>query len=34
MNEIPAECAGEVTEVCVKNGQAVDYGCALFRIRR
>ena len=34
MNEIPAEFAGEVTEVCVKNGQAVDYGCALFRIRR
>lgn len=34
MNEIPAECAGEVTEVCAKNGQAVDYGCALFRIRR
>lgn len=34
MNEIPAEQSGEIVEVCVKNGQAVDYGCTLFRIRR
>ena len=34
MNEIPAEISGEVIEICVKNGQAVDYGCELFRIRR
>ena len=34
MNEIPSEVSGEVIEVCVKNGQAVDYGCELFRIRR
>ena len=34
MNEIPAEVSGEVMEICVKNGQAVDYGCELFRIRR
>ena len=34
MNEIPAEVSGEVVEICVKNGQAVDYGCELFRLRR
>ena len=34
MNEIPAEVSGEIMEICVKNGQAVDYGCELFRIRR
>ena len=34
MNEIPAETAGEIVEICVKNGQSVDYGCELFRIRR
>lgn len=34
MNEIPAEAGGVVEEICVKNGQAVDYGCELFRIRR
>ena len=34
MNEIPAECSGEIIEICVKNGQAVDYGCELFRVRR
>lgn len=34
MNEIPAECSGEVVEICVRNGQAVDYGCELFRLRR
>lgn len=34
MNEIPAECSGEIIEICVENGQAVDYGCELFRVRR
>lgn len=34
MNEIPSEVSGEVIEVCVRNGQPVDYGCELFRIRR
>ena len=34
MNEIPAECDGVISEICVKNGQAVDYGCELFRIKR
>lgn len=34
MNEIPAEVSGEIMEICVKNGQTVDYGCELFRLRR
>lgn len=34
MNEIPAEVSGVISEICVQNGQAVDYGCELFRIRR
>ena len=34
MNEISAEVSGEIMEICVKNGQTVDYGCELFRIRR
>ena len=34
MNEILAEVDGTVTEICVKNGQVVDYGSELFRIRR
>lgn len=34
MNEITAETGGTVAEVCVQNGQVVDYGRALFRIRR
>ena len=34
MNEIPSEVSGTIAEICVKNGQAVDYGCELFRLRR
>ena len=34
MNEITAEADGVVTEVCVSNGQTVDYGTVLFRIGR
>lgn len=34
MNEILAEEAGTVMEVCAKNRQIVDFGHVLFRIRR
>ena len=34
MNEITAEEDGTVAEVCVANGQVVDFGRELFRIRR
>jgi biotin carboxyl carrier protein len=33
MNEINAECDGEVVKVYVENGQAVQYGERLFAIR-
>ena len=33
MNEIKAECAGTVVEICVQNAQPVEYGQALFRVR-
>ncbi len=32
MNELPAEVAGFVREVCVENGEPVEYGQVLFRI--
>ncbi len=34
MNEIQAEIAGEVVKVYVENGQPVEYGQALFGIRK
>lgn len=34
MNEIPADDSGVVEEICAQNGQVVDYGCVLMRIRR
>lgn len=34
MNEISAEEDGTIVQVCVTNGQMVDYGTELFRIRR
>ena len=34
MNEITAEEDGVISEICVANGQVVDYGKELFRIRR
>lgn len=34
MNEITAEADGTIVEVCAKNGQVVDYGKELFRIKR
>ncbi|HEX5726380.1 MAG TPA: acetyl-CoA carboxylase biotin carboxyl carrier protein, partial [Longimicrobiaceae bacterium] len=32
MNELPAELAGVVREVCVENGEPVEYGQVLFRV--
>lgn len=32
MNEIVAEQEGTITEVCVQNGQTVEYGQTLFRM--
>ena len=34
MNEITAEEDGVIEEVCVTNGQVVEYGTELFRIKR
>lgn len=34
MNEITAEEDGVITRVCAENGQVVDYGTELFRIKR
>ena len=34
MNEILSEEVGVIDEVCVKNGELVEYGTELFRIRR
>lgn len=34
MNEIMAEQDGEILEICMENGQVVDYGCRLFRMKR
>lgn len=34
MNEIPADVEGIIEKVCVTNGQVVEYGTELFRIRR
>lgn len=34
MNEIAAEEEGVVAEICATNGQVVEYGTPLFRIRR
>ncbi len=34
MNEITAEEDGVIAEVCVTNGQVVEYGTELFRIQR
>lgn len=34
MNEITAEEDGEIAEICVTNGQVVEYGTELFRIKR
>ncbi len=31
-NEIQAECAGTIVEVCVENAQPVEFGTVLFRV--
>ena len=33
MNEIRAECAGTIAEICVKNAQPVEFGQALFKVK-
>lgn len=34
MNEITAECDGTIEEICVSNGQVVDFGHIMFRINK
>jgi len=34
MNEIEAEVSGRIVEVCVENGQPVEYNQALFRVEK
>ena len=34
MNELSAECDGVIEKICVTNGQMVEYGTELFRIKR
>ncbi|OEF98437.1 acetyl-CoA carboxylase biotin carboxyl carrier protein [Desulfuribacillus alkaliarsenatis] len=34
MNEIEAECNGKIVEVCVENGQLVEYGQTLFKVSK
>jgi acetyl-CoA carboxylase biotin carboxyl carrier protein len=33
MNEIKAECQGELVKILVANGEAVEYGEPLFHVR-
>lgn len=33
MNEVTAEKSGEIVEICVENGQVVEYGQPLFMIK-
>ena len=33
MNEIVAETDGQIVKICAQNGQVVDFGCPLFRIK-
>jgi len=33
MNEIKAELSGTIEQVCVQNGQAIEFGQALFKVR-
>jgi len=33
MNEIPAEAAGEIVEILVEDGDSVQFGTPLFRVR-
>ncbi len=31
-NDLTAECSGIVREVCIQNGQSIDFGTVLFRV--
>jgi acetyl-CoA carboxylase biotin carboxyl carrier protein len=33
MNEIKAECAGTITEICATNAQPMEFGQVLFRVK-
>jgi len=33
MNEIKAECTGEIVKICVQDAEAVEYGQALFVVK-
>ena len=33
MNEIKADCSGEIVKICVQNAEAVEYGQALFMVK-
>ena len=33
MNEIKSEVSGTIEQVCVQNGQAIEFGQALFKVR-
>lgn len=33
MNDIKAECAGTIIEICVKNAQPVEFGQTLFKVK-
>lgn len=32
MNEVVAECDGEIVDVCIKNGEIVEFGQILFKL--
>ncbi|HEX2206265.1 MAG TPA: acetyl-CoA carboxylase biotin carboxyl carrier protein, partial [Longimicrobium sp.] len=32
MNELPSDVAGTIREICVENGEPVEYGQVLFRV--
>jgi len=34
MNEIRAECAGEIVDILVENGEPVEFGQPLFLVKR
>jgi acetyl-CoA carboxylase biotin carboxyl carrier protein len=34
MNEVQAECAGTLAEICVQNAQPVEYAQVLFRVKK
>ena len=33
MNEIKAECSGEIVKICVQNSEAVEYDAPLFVVK-